>query len=75
MMDGMGGGFMWFGWIFGVIFIGLIIWVVIAIVNKNQNQNSNQSLPGNETPLDILRKRYARGEITKDEFDEMKRAF
>ena len=71
MMDGMGGGFMWFGWIFGVIFIGLIIWVVIAIVNKNQN--SNQSLPVSETPLDILRRRYAKGEITKDEFDETRR--
>ena len=73
MMDGMGGGFMWFGWIFGVIFIGLIIWVVIAIVNKSQS--SNQSLPSSETPLDILRRRYAKGEITKEEFDEMKRAF
>lgn len=71
MMNGMGGGIMGFGWIFGVIFIGLIVWVVIAIVNKNQN--SNQSLPSSETPLDILRRRYAKGEITKDEFDETKR--
>ena len=71
MMNGIDGSFMGFGWIFGLFFIGLIVWVVIALVNKNQN--SNQSLPSSGTPLDILKSRYARGEITKDEFDEMKR--
>lgn len=62
---------MWFGWIFWVVVIVLIIW---AIVNgSKRNQYPANQFPVNETPLDILKKRYVRGEITKEQFDQMKK--
>lgn len=58
----MGGGI-------GIILLVVIIWFFITYANKNQSRPSNQN-PVDETPLDILKKRYAKGEITKEEFDE-----
>jgi putative membrane protein len=72
----MGGyGYMMNSWT-GAIIIGLVLLVLIIVliyfIFKNSktggfDQNSN------ETPLEILKKRYARGEITKEQFEEMKK--
>jgi putative membrane protein len=70
-----GWGNFWFGWIFWLAIIGLIIWLIINSSRRshyNQNQYFPQS-PQKETPLDILKKRYAKGEITKEQFDQMKK--
>jgi len=78
MMHGFGGGIgfgMGFGWIFWLIIVGVAIWAVVRITNHNSYDHSGFSgkTSQRETPLDILKKRYARGEITDDEFKEMKR--
>jgi putative membrane protein len=67
--DFMFGG-MWFGWIFWVIIIALIIWLLI---NQSSRNRQNYQPPQQESALDILKKRYARGEINKDEFEEKKK--
>ena len=60
-------GYYWgMGW--GMWLIPFIIIVLLVIFFRN---NTSQSQ--NETPLDILKKRYAQGEITKEQFDEMKK--
>jgi putative membrane protein len=67
------GGFWWIMPIIMVIFWGLIIWGIIAFVrsvNKSRCCGTTQS----ESALEILKRRYASGEITKEEFEEKKRA-
>ncbi|MEE4259564.1 MAG: SHOCT domain-containing protein [Bacteroidales bacterium] len=65
---GMGLGMGWW-WIIGIIALALIIWLVV----RATNQNSQTNLPGNKSSLDILKDRYARGEIDKAEFEERKK--
>lgn len=65
MYYGYGGGFM--GILF-LIVIGILIYVVIQTVKTKRDVGVSE-----ESPLDILKKRYAKGELTKEEFDRMKR--
>lgn len=53
--------------------LGMIIFVVIAAVILKAILGSGKNCSRNtETSLDILKKRYARGEITREEFQRMK---
>jgi putative membrane protein len=66
-----GGGFFnggIFMLIFNVLLVGLVVFLAVKFLKGG-------SIPGvnNETPLDILKKRLAKGEITKDEFDDLKK--
>ncbi len=61
---------MGFGWIFMVLFWVLVIVGVVYIVQTISRRAGQPG--GEETPLDILKKRYAKGEITKEEFERMK---
>jgi putative membrane protein len=62
MHYGYGGVFMW---IIMIVLIGVLIYLFIQL-----QKGKAGSL---ETPLEILKKRYARGEITKEDFDRMKK--
>ena len=60
-----GGGMMW------IIWIPILIVLVLLVYRMINNEAINKS--DSETPMDILKKRYAKGEITKEEFEERKR--
>ncbi|GBE41620.1 hypothetical protein BMS3Bbin09_01526 [bacterium BMS3Bbin09] len=63
---GMGSG--GFGWIIMILFWILVILGIVYIFK--QVLGGNTSAAGKESAEDILKKRYAADEITKDEFKE-----
>lgn len=74
MYDGMMVGGMGIWMLFGVIFwIFLIAGVVLLVIWAVQRTERGETSRTGETALEILKKRYARGEISKEEFDEKKR--
>ena len=60
---GFGGGFMWIFWI-------LLIVAVVLLIKAFVGPGRNESRPTDA--LEILRQRYARGEIDEDEFERRK---
>jgi putative membrane protein len=63
--NGFGGGWMMIFWWMLILAIG---YGLFQFFNARRNINANDQ----ENALDILKKRYARGEITKSEFEQKK---
>lgn len=58
----------------GLIFnLAILIGIVILIVWAVKRFNSGSPVPGAsaQTPREILQSRYARGEITRDQYQQM----
>ena len=78
MMWGNEGGY---GMFFGPLFMTLILAATIAAIvflvrwlsGARQGFGPASLTPPVQTPLDILKERFAKGEINKEEFDERRR--
>ena len=69
----------WYGWIFGPIMMILVIAAVVAAIVLLVRwlgppaHGPVTHPPSGRAPLDILKERFARGEIDKEEFEERRK--
>ena len=64
----MGGFGMGFGGILWIAIIALIVFLVWQYLKQDKNLGNSKN-----SPLEILKQRYAKGEIDKEEYEEKKR--
>ena len=69
---GMGGGYAWMGMIMPLIFVIGIIILGIYLFRHNSTQVHTNGIGKKYGGLDILRERYARGEIDSTEYQSRK---
>ena len=75
-MMGYGYGMGWIGGIFMMVFCVAIIVGIIFLIRwlfVVSRTGAHGPIHGGDTALDILKKRYARGEIDKQEFEEKRK--
>ncbi|RJP16047.1 MAG: SHOCT domain-containing protein [Candidatus Abyssobacteria bacterium SURF_5] len=76
-MDDRGHGMMdyWYGgilmWIVVLLILGIAVYFIVVAARSGRREAPPTRRE--ETPLEILRVRYAKGEITKEQFEAMKR--
>ncbi len=74
MMNGFGMGFGGFGFllmaIFWIVILVAVVWFVGRLFPRSNSGQSTGNSP--ESAVDIAKQRYARGEISKDEFEAMR---
>jgi len=60
--------FSFFGPVFMVLFWFLIIYLIISLLRGRRNHHFMD-----DSSMEILKERYAKGEITKEQFETMKK--
>ncbi len=69
--------FFGFGWIFMLVFWALIFWAIVSFVRGDRNyshrHHDNEYDYEDHRALAIIKERYAKGELSKEKYEEMKK--
>jgi len=71
--NGFGGWGMGLGFIFMLLFWGLVILGIAALIRWLMTQSSPSRSSRDKSPLEIVQERYARGEIDREEYEQKMR--
>ena len=72
MMNG-GYGLIWMIPLIVIFWGGLIALIVWGIRAARKHDEASSGISGKRSPLDIAKERYAKGEISKEEFEQIKK--
>lgn len=71
---GMMGGFGWFGMLICLLIVVLVVLGIISLFKGGFNSTHKRTgISSKERSLEILKERLARGEISKEEYESIKR--
>lgn len=64
------GGFGWIGILFTLIFLALVAWFIVWLVKRTSGPGLSYQT---QTSVNTAKERYARGEISREEFEQIKK--
>ena len=62
-----------FGFLFMFLFWGFVIYGIVVLFRQNTHHGKHTGTSEKIHGIDILKERYAKGEINKEQFEEMKK--
>lgn len=75
MNTSMGFGLGWLWMVLGtVVVVGLAVWLFWSLCVNQNRPNKTSETDTTYSALSIVKQRYARGEINKEQFEEMRRS-